>query len=126
MTTLLASTTMWAAVAAVLLLATAVAASRYHPRLAVVAWFVVLAAVPIWVVAPHVPVLPQAVVGLVLVIAFLPHRGGLVAGDLVFGTLALVALVASLATSTPVDIPADVVLVWTVGYLVGRVMSARV
>lgn len=118
--------TAWLAVGAVAFLVLAVVLFRLRPRVALVAWFVVLAAVPVWVAAPHVPVLPQAVLGLLVVVAFLPHWGRLTAGDLVFGVLVVVSLVASLATWTPVDIPADVVLVWTVGYLTGRVLSARV
>lgn len=110
------------------LFAAAVLLTRRHPRGALVAWLVIVAAVPVWWGVSIVYYFqPASLAGIVVVAGLALRRPGrLGLGDILaaFFLLACLApLVVGGATATTIFV---VLAEWTVGFLIGRLLPASI
>jgi hypothetical protein len=105
--------------------------ARRAPRLALAAWLVTVCAVPVWLGSgAGVPLEPQVVVGLGVLAAFLPLRGGvpvrLTVADLVVAALLVSALVPAVLGRSTLSNVVVLGAQWIGAYLLGRLVPHRV
>ncbi|MGY1639798.1 hypothetical protein ACI782_01530 [Geodermatophilus sp. SYSU D00703] len=109
----------------------ALVVARRAPRLALVAWLVTICAVPVWLGSgTGLPLEPQVVVGLGVLVALLPVRAAIpfrfTVADVVVAALLVSALVPAVLGRATVSSVVVLCVQWIGAFLLGRLVGHRV